>query len=113
MAKAVTRKQIHEMLDLVLDINGMEARQREETGDKPTAHIHFKGQIGSVNIEVFQNGWYNGAKADLDIYVDLNGNMHWFTKPNDIKIKTVDDVIKLLKSIKNDRRQEAERSQTR
>lgn len=113
MGKSVTRKQIHEMLDLVLDINGMEARTREKTGDKPTAHIHFKGHIGSVNIEVFQNGWDNGAKADLDIYVDLNGNVYELIKPNDIKIETVDDVIKLLKSIKNDRRHKAERSQTR
>lgn len=31
------RRDIHRILDMVLDINGLEAREREITGNKPTA----------------------------------------------------------------------------
>ena len=51
------RKEIHRLLDLVLDINGLGSRCKEETGDLPTAFFRFSGHIGTVEAHVYDKGW--------------------------------------------------------
>ncbi len=61
----MTRKQIHDLLDIILDINGLEPRQREKTGSQPTAFFQFSGHVAKVRIDVFENGWYTDAMWDI------------------------------------------------
>lgn len=106
MEKAVTREQIHEMLDLVLDINGNEQRQQSITGNKPTAFMNFNGQVYDLDVQIHKNGWAKDDYPEISETIRLSDGTTW-------NGGTFDDVIKLLKSIKNDRRHKAERSQTR
>ena len=92
MGKSVTREQIHEMLDLVLDINGMEARTREKTGDKPTVFVRFYGHTCSLEIDIYKKGWSPNVGSDACERIYLDDLCEGSTP--------VKDVIKLLKSIK-------------
>lgn len=57
------RKQIHEVLDLVLDINGLQKNDEETT--HPTAFMVFSGHIGEINTYLYLNG------CSLDEYPDI------------------------------------------
>lgn len=63
------REPIHEMLDMVLDINGLGKRNRAHTGSLPTAFFEFSGHIGAVMIRVCPHGWSCSADASKEIYV--------------------------------------------
>lgn len=58
------RAALHNLLDLVLDINGFEARRQEKTGDKPTLFFYFSGHVSKIKIDVFERGWREGARAN-------------------------------------------------
>lgn len=58
------REAIHKVLDLVLDVNGLEERKREVTGDKPTAFFGFSGHTAGITVGVFKNGWVAGNEED-------------------------------------------------
>ena len=51
------REQFHRVLDLVLDINGFEARKQNETGCKPTVFFEYSGHIAEVKVDVHSRGW--------------------------------------------------------
>lgn len=51
------RDKIHRILDLVFDINGMEERKRDITGDKPTAFLYFYGHTTELEVSVHSEGW--------------------------------------------------------
>jgi hypothetical protein len=71
---ATTREQIHELLDLVLDINGLESRTRETTGSKPTAFFEFSGHTAEVSVDVHTSGWDAGCKPEFrkSVYIERN-----------------------------------------
>ena len=52
------RKKVHEILEMVLEINTTYERRQEVTGNKPTAFFWFNGHTASLDISVYQNGWY-------------------------------------------------------
>lgn len=83
----IRRAKIHRALDRVLDINGLEARSRELTGNKPTAFMYINGHIGTVSINVHYSGWAPGK------YSDYRGEFG--LKPVEY-LKSIDDVIKQL-----------------
>lgn len=58
------RKLIHEMLDIVLDINGLSARKQSLSGNHPTAFFDFSGHVGWAEVRIYKNGWFLGADAD-------------------------------------------------
>ncbi len=64
------REMVHQLLDLVLDINGLERRKQEITGNLPTVFFNFSGHICMVDIEICANGWYPGADKDKDLWLD-------------------------------------------
>ncbi|MCI5605271.1 MAG: hypothetical protein MR413_06440 [Clostridia bacterium] len=68
----LTREQAHELLDLCLDINGDEKRQRSKTGELPTTFFYFSGHTCEVDISVHENGWEPNANADKDLTVYFN-----------------------------------------
>lgn len=51
------RAALHKILDLVLDINGLEERDQRVTKDKPTAFFTFSGHTAGVDVNVYENGW--------------------------------------------------------
>jgi len=55
------RRKIHKILDIVLDINGIEPRKGDLTGSLPTAFFEFSGHVGWVEIDIRNKGWGNSG----------------------------------------------------
>ncbi|MGJ1078974.1 hypothetical protein ACR77U_13110 [Enterococcus faecium] len=51
------REQLHEILDIVLDTNGLESRSRAKTGTLPTVFIDFSGHVSKVDVSIHRDGW--------------------------------------------------------
>lgn len=54
---AKIRQQLHEILDICLDCNGFESRQKGSTGTLPTVFMDFSGHVGKVDIRLYPDGW--------------------------------------------------------
>lgn len=63
------RRDLHKLFDLVLDINGIDCRKREITGNLPTAFFSFSGHTGSAEIQIHDQGWYSYAEPDHEYNV--------------------------------------------
>lgn len=74
-AEKMRRKKIHEILEIVLEINGTHSRQEALTGNKPTASFEFSGHIASVMVLICKNGWQERRGFDLLSvgYMDTKG----------------------------------------
>lgn len=59
------RKLFHEILDLVLDINGFEKRDKNTTGDKPTVFLDIYGHTADIAVLIHDNGWVPDADPDF------------------------------------------------
>ena len=81
------RADIHRLVDLVLDINGFEERQKEITGDKPTVFFNLFGNISNIEVKVHEKGWVAGRESDI-------GSNLYFDKP-----MQVDELIKRLEKL--------------
>lgn len=77
-AEKSRRQEIHKILDLVLDINGLEQRQQRITGSLPTAHFEFSGHVALVEVQVNPKGW--GESCERDIM------RAWLTRGNSGKV---------------------------
>lgn len=64
MSNEGKRAKVHQILDLVMDINGLEARN-PDANSGPTVFFHFEGHVGCVEIEIYNNGWNGKNKEDL------------------------------------------------
>ena len=51
------RKRVHEILDAVLDCNGLYPRKRGITGVMPTVFFDFSGHTGKVYVDIHADGW--------------------------------------------------------
>lgn len=60
----IIRKQLHELLDIVLDGNGIESRARDNTGTLPTLFFEYSGHINMVRIDLHSDGWQKGNTYD-------------------------------------------------
>lgn len=69
------RKNVHEVLEMVLKINGTHPRRRELTDDKPTAFFSFSGHTASIDVSVNENGWspYVGIAPGMYAFMDIDG----------------------------------------
>lgn len=56
------REKLHTILDMVLDCNGFEERQREKTGYLPTVFLSFNGHVSMLDVDVCPNGWESGCE---------------------------------------------------
>ena len=70
----IRRKKVHEILEMVLEINGTYCRQRALTGNKPTAFFHFSGHTAGVAVNVYNDGWSSGNPSDhaMESYIDVH-----------------------------------------
>ena len=64
MDESKIRAKMHEILDLVLDINGMLPRSKKDSGDAPTAFFWFSGHTASIDVDIHEKGWYPYAESD-------------------------------------------------
>lgn len=90
-ADKIRRAKLHRILDQVLDINGLEARTKELTGDKPTAFLYVNGHIGSASVSIDYSGWSPDKSADFRAEFGM--------KPIGF-LDSIDDVIKQLDYIR-------------
>lgn len=58
------RQQICEVLDLCLQINGLQESNQGRTGNHPTTFFMFSGHVASVEVDVHENGWAPGWDPD-------------------------------------------------
>lgn len=65
------RALLHKILDLVLDINGDGVRDREITGDKPTAFLHYLGNAHMLDVDIDIHGWEPGINHDIGEQIRL------------------------------------------
>lgn len=65
------KEYIHEILSIVLDINGIEERSVKKAGEKPTVFFDFSGHVGNLYISIFKNGWRAYAVPDYSEHIDL------------------------------------------
>lgn len=72
MDKKETRARIHELLDMVLDANGMEERKRSLTGLKPTLFFRYCGHVNTLDIDLHSRGWRGGESADRTWWIWLD-----------------------------------------
>lgn len=70
--EARRRDQIHRILDLVLDINGMQASDTELTGDHPTAFLKINGHVGLIEVWIYRTGWERCARAEINLESPFN-----------------------------------------
>lgn len=66
------RRQIFEVLDLCLQINGLQKSNQKRTGDHPTAFFNFSGHAGVIDIYVHENGWDDGKYPDRTYYAYID-----------------------------------------
>ncbi len=64
--EAECREKIHEILDIVLDINSLGKREKNYTGNLPTAFFYFFGHVASLDISIHENGWEEYTECDLN-----------------------------------------------
>lgn len=66
------RKKVHEILEMVLEINGTHSRHRGITGNKPTAFFYFTGHTAGVTVDVYNDGWDYGRSSNyrMESYID-------------------------------------------
>lgn len=83
------REALHRLLDVVLDINGLEKRKRDISGDQPTAFLYLSGHVASVNVDVHYHGW----SADEGLLPDFS---------RDAPLGNVDDITHALIELNND-----------
>ncbi len=71
-ADKLKRAMIHKMLDLALDINGMQASQRKLTGSHPTAFFYMSGHTGGVTVDIHPHGWEPDEGHDKRLSAETN-----------------------------------------
>ena len=51
------RQQICKVLDLCLQINGLQKSKKKRTGNHPTAFFMFLGHVALIEVDVHEHGW--------------------------------------------------------
>lgn len=70
--KEENRKKLHELLDIVLDGNGLGERSRALTGTLPTLFFRYSGHVARVDIDLCSNGWTPGMTFDKNWYISTD-----------------------------------------
>lgn len=61
------RQQICEVLDLCLQINGLQESKQGLTGSHPTAYFYFSGHVAEIEADVHRNGWRRNSSPDVTL----------------------------------------------
>lgn len=66
------RKKVHEILEMVLEINGTYPRQREYTGTLPTAFFKFSGHVSRLYVYIDKDGWNSNGNLNDSGRIAMN-----------------------------------------
>lgn len=66
------RQRVHKILDAVLDVNSLERRTVDLTGELPTAFFGYSGHTNHLSVEVFNDGWGIGKKKSLNKWIAVD-----------------------------------------
>lgn len=89
------RKKVHEILEMVLEINTTYPRQREYTGTLPTAFFEFSGHVSRLYITIDKDGWNSNGNPDDPGHISMNVRTE-FDEMGDL-IRTLKDITEELR----------------
>ncbi len=75
--RKIIREQLHRLLDLVIETNGLEPRRREITGTLPTVHFEYYGNVNKVVMYIRPDGYdsvYGDAMKEMQTLIDCYVN---------------------------------------
>lgn len=58
------REKVLQVLDLALQVNGLNERSQKKTGNLPTVFFYFAGHVANIEIDIHKNGW-NSMESNL------------------------------------------------
>ena len=66
------RQQVCEVLDLCLQINGLQESKKKRTGNHPTTFFMFSGHVALVEVDVHEHGWDSewDSRKEYSAYLD-------------------------------------------
>lgn len=67
------RKEVLQILDLALQVNGLDCRKQELTGNLPTVMIYFHGHVARLDMTIYTEGYQEGQaclREDFGLYTD-------------------------------------------
>lgn len=95
-AEKLKRANIHKMLDLALDINGLQGSMQALTGNHPTAFFKMSGHTAGACVRVFPNGW----NKETNFYLESVELQAYFDNGYYGSENTLEKKIEALKEIK-------------
>jgi len=57
--------EVHEIIDIAMQVNGLCPRKQAVTGDLPTVFIDTYGHVALIKVLVFECGWEAGTEKDM------------------------------------------------
>ena len=57
-----------EICNMVLEINGLDQRLKEKTGDLPTAFFDFSGHVARLDVRIHLKGYERDRNPDIRFY---------------------------------------------
>ena len=66
------RNQLHEILDMVIQTNGLNQRRRTKTGTLPTVFLNYSGHVNRLSIDLHADDWVTsqGPTKSWDLSFD-------------------------------------------
>lgn len=89
------RKKVHEILEMVLEINTTYPRQRKYTGALPTAFFAFSGHVSRVYVNIDKDGWNSNGNLDDPGRISMDVRTE-FDEMGDL-IRTLKDITEELR----------------
>ena len=74
---AMRIKAVCEIMEMCLEINGLEDRKREKYENFPTVFCDFSGHVDCLKIRIYYDGWYRGANPDYQYDFALDSDDFW------------------------------------
>lgn len=68
----MTMKEVQEIIDIALKVNGLGKRDQEFTADLPTVFIRYSGHVADITVYIHEAGWAPGAHHDREFEFDTN-----------------------------------------
>lgn len=70
------RQQICKVLDLCLQINGLQESKKKRTGNHPTTFFMFSGHVALVEVDVHEHGWDSewDSRKEYHAYLKQSGD---------------------------------------
>lgn len=89
MEEKEVRDKLHKILDLAIDVNGLNPRTKAKTGNLPTVFFGFNGHVAILDLDIHKDGWPGNEVESYKSILDLD------------PLYELNTIIMALESIKN------------